>query len=187
MIKAQAKMNRAEGKDRFSTFNILFLFFLSLSLCVAAVNLRAQTNATYQIEKAVVASGGAASAGGTYALESTAGQPLAGGFLHGPGFSEYSGFWTPVFAPTAANVTIGGRVLTPHGQGIRSARLMLTGPDGSIRFSSTGSFGFYRFNDIPVGATYVLTVFSKRFAFTNPTRVVTVHDQLENLDFVADF
>ena len=178
-------MKRAKYGARILTFNILFLPFLSLCLCVFVVNLSAQTGGSYQIEKTVVASGGSRSAGGNYSLESTAGQTLAGGFLQGSGFSEYSGFWTPVFAPTAANVTIGGRVRSANGQGIRNARVMLTAPDGTVRFSLTGSFGYYRFNDIPVGEIYVLTVFSKRYVFDNPTLVVNVSEQLENLDFTA--
>jgi hypothetical protein len=39
---------------------------------------------------------------------------------------------------------------------------------------------------VAVGATYVLTVTGRRYIFTNPTRVVTVSDELGNLDFVAD-
>ena len=62
---------------------------------------------------------------------------------------------------------------------------MLTAPDGSTRLSQTGSFGYYRFNDIPVGAIYVLNVSSRRFVFPNPTLVVNVTDELGNLDFVA--
>lgn len=157
--------------------------FLVLLFCPIIVS--AQTGGSYQIEKTVIAAGGSRSAGGNYSLESTIGQTLAGGFLQASGFSAYSGFRTPVFAPTAAGVSVGGRVLTPHGQGIRNARVMLAAPDGTVRFSLTGSFGYYRFSDIPVGATYVLTVFSKRYVFDDPTLVVAVNEQLDNLDFTA--
>jgi len=191
MIKAKVKSRKAKikmkkvrtPKTEFSLFTFHFLLFL---LCVPVVNHPAQTGGAYRIEKTVVASGGVASAGGGYSLVSTAGQSIAGGFLQGSGVSEYSGFWVPVLAPTVASVSIGGRVLTAGGQGIRNARVMLTAPDGTIRFSLTGSFGFYRFNDVTVGATYILTVSSRGFVFTDPTRVVSVNDELVNLDFVAE-
>lgn len=187
MRKAKGKSERFESITRFSKVSISFLPFLALCLCVSVAKLDAQTGGTYRIEKTVVASGGAASAGGGYSLTGTAGQTLAGGFLQGSGISEYSGFWNAApLAPTASNVSIGGRVLTANGLGIRNARVMLTAPDGAIRFSSTGSFGYYRFDDVPVGAAYVLTVSSRRFVFTNPTRVVTVSDELANLDFIAE-
>ena len=167
---------------------IMLILFLSLSpLPPFSLSFKTagQTGGAYQIEKTVIAAGGGRSAGSIYSLESTAGQTLAGGFLQSSGFSEYSGFWTPVLAPTAAGVTIGGRVLTAGGQGIRGARVSLTAPDGTIRFSLTGSFGYYRFNDIPIGGIYVLTVSGKRYVFNNPTLVVAVNDELSNLDFTA--
>jgi len=191
-------MRRAKGKSekaKVKTYKIKqvktklrllpFAFCLFL-LCLPVLKFYAQTGGTYRIEKTVVASGGDRSAGGVYSLESTAGQTLAGGRLQGSGFFIQNGFWTFDLVPTASNVSIGGRVLTASGLGIRNIGVRLTAPDGSIRFSSTGSFGYYRFDDVAVGATYVLTVSSRRYIFTNPTRVVTVSDELGNLDFVAD-
>jgi hypothetical protein len=91
-----------------------------------------------------------------------------------------------VAGPTAANVTVGGRVLTADGRGIRNARVILTAPNGETRFAQTGVSGFYRFTDVAVGQTYILTVTSKRFVFANPTRAVVVTDEIVNFDFVAE-
>jgi hypothetical protein len=86
-------------------------------------------------------------------------------------------------APTAANVEIAGRVLTPAGQGLRNAVVVLTDADGSRRSALTSSFGYYRFEDVPAGGTYVMDVRSKLFNFNS--RVVQVFDNLADVDFVG--
>jgi fibronectin-binding autotransporter adhesin len=88
-----------------------------------------------------------------------------------------------VFAPTAANVSVSGRVLAPDGNGLRNALVILTGPDGAVREARSGSFGYYRFDDVPAGQTYVINVVSKRFQFI--PQVVTITEELNNLNFTA--
>jgi len=88
-------------------------------------------------------------------------------------------------APTAANVSVSGRVLTSQGQGIRNAGVTLTDANGTTRTAITSSFGYYRFDEVEVGQTYVVTVRSKRFQFSNPTQVITLMDVLTDLNFAA--
>jgi hypothetical protein len=85
--------------------------------------------------------------------------------------------------PTAANVSISGRVLTADGRGIRSTVVVLADSEGNSRTATTSSFGYYRFDDVPAGGTYVLSVSSKRYQFE--PRVVNVQDEIANLDFIA--
>lgn len=85
--------------------------------------------------------------------------------------------------PTAAAVTIGGRVLTGDGHGIFRARVALTNSTGETRFAYTNQFGFYRFAEIPVGETYVFEVSHKRFQFI--PRAVFLTESLDNLNFTA--
>jgi len=90
-------------------------------------------------------------------------------------------------APTAASVSVGGRVLTAQGSGIRNAVITLTG--GSLTqpiTTRTSSFGYYRFDEIPAGATYILTVGSKRFSFTNPSMIISLSDEINEANFVAE-
>lgn len=145
----------------------------------------AQTGGSYAVENSLIASGGGANSGGNFSLESTAGQTLAGGNLLGGSFLVQNGFWTFSLTPTAATVTIGGRVGTFDGQGIQNARVLLTAPDSTTQIAATGSFGAYRFN-VPAGGTYILTVFSSRFFFAEPTRVVNVAKEFGTLDFTAE-
>jgi hypothetical protein len=85
--------------------------------------------------------------------------------------------------PLAANVEIAGRVVNSSGQGVRGAWVSLTDSSGNVRSVRTGSFGYYRFNEVPSGATYVVAVASKRYEFA--PRVVQVVDSVSDLDFIA--
>lgn len=91
-----------------------------------------------------------------------------------------------VSPPTAATASIGGRIMTSNGHGIRNAAVTITGPDGTTRTAVTGSFGFYRFEDLEVGETYVITVSAKKYSFANPTRVISLNEDLNEENFVAD-
>jgi len=85
--------------------------------------------------------------------------------------------------PTAAGVTVSGRILTPQGYGLRNAIVTITDSTGTIRTARTGSFGYYSFDEVEVGGTYVVSVGSKRFAFT--PRILTVNDSVSDFDFIA--
>lgn len=145
----------------------------------------AQSGGTYQITQTVVASG-AVSSGGSYSIENTGGQPVAGSVPTSGSFSLHIGFWTPELAPTAANVPISGRILTATNQGIRNVVVSLTDSSGATRAVKTGTFGYYRFSDVRVGEAYVLTVSSKRFVFSSPTRLLFVQDELADVDFISE-
>jgi len=88
---------------------------------------------------------------------------------------------------SAASANIGGQVRTGKGRGIGKVNVTLSG--GGLtepRTTITNPFGYYSFDDVPVGTTYVLTVASKQYTFENPTRVVNVEESLSNEDFVAE-
>lgn len=87
-------------------------------------------------------------------------------------------------APTAANVAVAGRVMTPDGSGLRNATVLLSDSAGNTRSAQTGSFGYYRFDDVTAGETYAVNVSSKRFQFT--PRTVSVTDELTDLDFIPE-
>jgi hypothetical protein len=166
--------------------NLLFIKIIFVTLIFGLQTAFAQSGGTYQITQTVLPSG-EKSSGGAYSIENTTGQPVAGGFLQGASYSLYSGFWTPpTFAPTAANVSVGGRVTTIGGQGIRNVQIILTGSNGVIRTAQTATFGYYRFADVPAGESYVLTISSRRYIFSNPTRILNVLDELTDVDFVAE-
>ncbi len=86
-------------------------------------------------------------------------------------------------APTAASVAISGRVSVGKSAGLSNAFVTLTDSDGVTRTTPTNSFGYYHFEDVEIGQSYTMTVQSKRYYFA--PRVVTVSDELVNLDFTA--
>ncbi len=92
------------------------------------------------------------------------------------------------FVPTvAANVSLGGRIQTANGQGVRNAIVMVSGNSlPGPRIAQTGSFGYYNFDGLQAGETYVVTVNSKRFTFQVPSRVITLVDNVADADFIAD-
>jgi hypothetical protein len=159
-------------------------FFALLLFCFLTAGVQAQV---YTLEKMVVAGGGSEGAGGSFALDSTTGQAAAGNALRGGSSAMTVGFWSySPLAPTASNVSISGRVLSANGQGIRDARLVLTNSAGEARYAQTGSFGYFRFMDVPVGETYVLTVYARRFTFAEPSRIIALHDDLTDMNFTSE-
>ena len=101
---------------------------------------------------------------------------------------EMAGGWGIEFiAPTAAQASISGRVLTSDGMGVRNAEMVLTGNslETPLRVS-TSSFGYFSFENLAIGETYVLTVNSRRFTFQVPSRVISLTDNATGIDFVAD-
>ena len=163
--------------------SVISLLILCISL-VSGVNLTAQSGGTFSISHSVIANGGGqGSTGGTFSLSGTAGQNAVGTVPGGAPFVVQNGFWHGDLAPTAAGVSISGRVTTPNGNGLRNAILTLTDSTGNVRTTITSSFGYYRLDDIEAGQTYVIAVSSKRYQFA--PRVLSVADELTDLDFTA--
>ena len=89
-------------------------------------------------------------------------------------------------APTAAYVSVGGRIFTVDGRGISGVRITLTDTiAGEVRHAISNAFGYYRFDDVPVGQTYFMTVASKRHVFDPDTRVISLDDELTDVDWIA--
>ena len=88
-----------------------------------------------------------------------------------------------VLAPTAANVSVSGRVFTPDGRGLQNAVVTITDQNGAIRSSRTGSFGYYHFENVAAGATHVFEITSKRFRFA--PQIVNLSEDLSELNFTA--
>lgn len=88
--------------------------------------------------------------------------------------------------PTAAFVSVGGRVTTAAGRGLRNARVTLIGANGETRTVLTGTFGYYRFVDVPAGGTYVFSVSAKRYTFSQQTQVGNITEDTDEINFKAD-
>ena len=75
--------------------------------------------------------------------------------------------------PTAATVSLSGRVILPNNFSTTGAIITLTAADGTSRTTTTGKFGNFRFRAVEIGKTYILSVSAKRGTFApmviNPT------------------
>lgn len=85
---------------------------------------------------------------------------------------------------SAAGVAVSGRVTNATGNGLRGAVVTLTDDQGVSRSVITGSFGYFRFDDVPTGENYVIAVGSKRYTFA--PRIFNVTDEITNMDFVPE-
>ncbi len=88
-----------------------------------------------------------------------------------------------ISGPTGASVTVAGRVVSASGRRINRARVLVTMPNGETETVTTNTFGYFRFNEIPVGGTYIFSVEHTRYVF-NP-QVLNLTDSVGNLDFTA--
>lgn len=165
--------------------SLVHYLFLLLQFCVLGSVLPAQSGGSFDITRSVIANGGGASSGGPFELSGTSGQAIVNNST-APPYAIRGGFWQGNLGPTAALVSLSGRVTTAYCNGIRNVIVSLAGTDGRNRRALTGAFGYYRFDDVEVGNTVVITIAAKRYTFANPTRIVSVVEDIASVDFTAE-
>jgi hypothetical protein len=85
---------------------------------------------------------------------------------------------------TASSVSVSGRVFSPFGRGVTNAVVSITYTNGTTRSTQVGRSGYFRFDDVEAGQTYVFTITSRRYMFA--PQVITVLDNLTELNFTAE-
>jgi hypothetical protein len=89
--------------------------------------------------------------------------------------------------PVAVNVSVGGRILTSGGAGIRNALVTISGGNLPAPITvQTGNFGSYNFAGLQSGTTYTVSVGTKRYVIMQPSRVVTPQANVTDFDFIAE-
>ena len=76
---------------------------------------------------------------------------------------------------------MGGRVLDRTGAPVSRATVTLMDTDGSLRSTSTNAFGYFHFDDVVVGKTYVISIRAKGHVFR--AQSLGINDELTGLDF----
>jgi CSLREA domain-containing protein len=94
-----------------------------------------------------------------------------------------SEFFPVSFGPTSAGVSVSGRVLTAAGAPLRGTTVTITDDNGVVRTAVSSSLGYYAFEGVQAGRTYVVTAVSRRYRFT--PRIVNVADPISELDLIA--
>ncbi len=87
---------------------------------------------------------------------------------------------------TAANVSAAGKTTDAFGQPIARTRVTIqNATNGETQTVYTNTFGNYRFDNLPAGDFYIITVSNKRYVFAQDTQSFTLNDAVENVDFIA--
>jgi CSLREA domain-containing protein len=89
-------------------------------------------------------------------------------------------------APTAATVSVSGRVITQSGRGIRNVVVTMTDMQGNGRTATSTSFGYYRFENVAAGETYIFAARGKRFFFGQSAQVHSIMEDTNDINFVAN-
>lgn len=100
--------------------------------------------------------------------------------------SSFSDWGIGIGVVSAANASLGGRIRTAAGRGVPFAKVTAAG--GNLPQPKTvtaNAFGYYRFEALPAGQTYFVTVAAKRHRFETPTRIIALDDNVTDADFVA--
>ena len=82
----------------------------------------------------------------------------------------------------ASNVSVSGRVMSSQGNGVGNAIVSITDSGNNVRKVVTGSFGYYRFDNVAAGGTYTIAVAAGRYTFTS--QMLQINDNVTNLDFL---
>jgi hypothetical protein len=107
------------------------------------------------------------------------------------GDTNFNASTTPTFVqqvvgPTAASVTVSGRVVSISGAGVPNARVVMIDQGGQQRLATTSPFGYFRFTDVEAGGAYTFTVSAKGYYFAQPSQVRTVSEDLADIVFIGE-
>ena len=76
--------------------------------------------------------------------------------------------------------------MTASGRGIRNVYLTLTDERGNTRMAVSSSFGYYHFEDVAAGETYIISASAKRYTFSQPSQVLNLNEDTDAINFIAD-
>ena len=86
--------------------------------------------------------------------------------------------------PTGNSVAVSGRVMNLVGRGIAKAQVSLANLNGETQTTTTDKYGYYRFDEIPAGETYSISVRYGSTPFINNPRIIRVFDEVQEVDFM---
>jgi hypothetical protein len=85
--------------------------------------------------------------------------------------------------PTAAGLSISGRVMTSNGRALSRVKILLTDQKGETIVKTSNNFGYFSFDELTAGNTFVINAFTKLYQFT--PQVVTLFDSINGLNLIA--
>jgi hypothetical protein len=165
----------------------MFALIVSLSCAATSMNGQISSGGQFTLEQSAIAAGGGTSSSASLVVSGTNGQAAAGIRTPVSSLLLQNGFWTSApLVPTAAGVAISGRVTRANGIGISGATIVMTRADGTTSAARSSSLGYYQFDDIEAGQTVMLSITSRSFTFSVSVLVLSPHEDLTDIDFVAN-
>ncbi len=73
--------------------------------------------------------------------------------------------WYVRLVPTAATVSVAGRVESPLGRGIANVIVVAFSMEGESWSARSNTFGYFKIGGLPAGRPYVVTAYSRRYEF----------------------
>lgn len=167
--------------------NLKIYLIVCLSLCLLTGATFGQTSSggDFTITQSIVTPGNTHTENSnTFLLTGTLGQNLAGKTSSGAPFQLRSGFWFSDLAPTAAGVTVSGRVVGFNDKGIPGVTVVLFGGSDAVeRTAKTDVRGNFKFEDVEVGQFYILSVQQDRYVFTMNTYTFNLLEERTDIIF----
>lgn len=165
-----------------SRFLIAFILLLSFAFATMA-----QTGGGFDLSQNVIAGSGGNSTSEQFAVDGIAGQMVEGTLSFGGAFNLRSGFWAFIAStPTGASVYVSGKVQTSDGRGIGKVTISLQGINNEPpRYAVSNPMGYFVFYEVPVGETYLLTASAKQHQFIQPTQMLFLVQEINDVMFVA--
>lgn len=93
---------------------------------------------------------------------------------------------TAALQPTAATAVLEGRVVNASGSGLSKVTVTVSDSSGNVQTYLTGGFGYFTFEGLRTGETYIVTVSNKRYQFNPATRAITLDEDLRDLEFRSE-
>lgn len=88
----------------------------------------------------------------------------------------------------SAPVSLTGRVLTSYGAGIRNVMVSIySGRLAEPKVTYTTTLGYYHFDGLPAGESYIITVTAKRYRFNQPSILVSLDQSMEEVNFTSTY
>ena len=134
-------------------------------LALAALTTSAQT---YAVDWYKIAGGGGTSAGGTYQVSGTIGQPDAGGAMNGGGYSVTGGYWSMISVVQLA--------------GLPNLLIVANGPNSvKVLWPNTGSYTLQQNANVAAPGSWTTSGYS--ISTSNGTNSITITPPTGNLFF----
>jgi hypothetical protein len=103
-----------------------------------------------------------------------------------PAANTINGLFSVLPGPTAAGVSVSGKVTTASGRGIRNVLITMTDSQGNQRTAQTTAFGYYKFESVVAGESVTISAKARRFRFNQSSIVRTTNESVTNADFVSE-